>query len=358
MIGRILLALLIGVVVAGILGLALAVYGSRDLGPDYLEPRYTDRTSRFVEVDAVRFHVREAGDPDGDAPTLVLIHGFGAHLQTWDVWTEALADRFHIIRFDLPGHGLTGPDPSGMYTNERTLELIVGLLDSLDVERSVMIGNSLGGLMAWRFAAAYPDRVAAQVLIAPGGMPPPRTESGEEPEVPGWFGLIRYIFPKALIRATLEQLYGDKTRLTDEIVTRYHELIRRRGNRDALLSRMRGFAVEDPEEVLRGIETPSLILWGSDDRLLPVEQAALFDRYLPDSRLEILPNVGHMPMEEAPAASLAVFRTFWADLMARAPAPEPDAPAAEPVEEPSEPQDSGDAEPAPDTDDDGGTPDR
>ncbi len=308
---RILLTIFLGIVFVGLVALGLAIYGSRDLDPSELEARYTNETSRFVTVDGVRFHLQETGTPSPDQPSLVLIHGFGAHLQTWDAWVAGLEDQFHIVRFDLPGHGLTGPDPSGDYSNDRTVEILSKLMDEIDLGQIVPVGNSLGGLLAWRLADAYPERVAAQVLIAPGGVLAEGAVPGEAGDVPAWFGFIRFVLPKAMIRGLLDSLYGDKSRITPDLVTRYHEMLRRKGNREALLTRMRGFVLARPEPVLQGIDVPSLVIWGTEDRILPLEQAEVFDANLPDVKTVDMEGVGHMPMEEAPAASLAIFRQFW-----------------------------------------------
>ncbi len=311
---RIVLRILVGLIIVLAIGLGFAAYVSRDLSPAYLEEIYTDDTSRFVEVGGVRFHVRETGTQQAETPSLVMIHGFGAHLQTWDAWVQDLDDQFHIIRFDLPGHGLTGPDPTGNYSNDRTVGLVDDLLDMLGVERRVMIGNSLGGLVAWRHSVENTGQVAGQILLAPAGMPFETQEDIEAHAVPGWFDLINYIFPKALVKAILEQLYADPSRVDPETVTRYHELIRREGNRPALLARMRVFGLEDPEDLLRSLQTPTLILWGREDTMIPVEQAGVFDQLLPNATTLRLPGVGHMPMEEVPAETVPAVRTFLRSL--------------------------------------------
>ncbi|MGF1453870.1 MAG: alpha/beta fold hydrolase [Alphaproteobacteria bacterium] len=311
---RIVLAILAGLMIVAVIGLGLTAFVSRDLSPDHLETVYTSEQSRFVTVDGVRFHVQETGERREAGPSLVMIHGFGAHLQTWDGWVEALGDTYHIIRFDLPGHGLTGPDPSGDYTNERTIALVTDLLETLGVDRRVMIGNSLGGFIAWRHAAENPSKVAGQVLLAPGGIPFPSDPAAADATVPEWFALIEYIFPIALVQTILERLYAEPDRIDPRTVTRYHELIRRQGNRAALLQRMRTFRLEDPEPVLRSIETPTLLLWGRSDTLLPVEQAALFDEWLPNVATLRLPGVGHMPMEEMPELTVRAVKTFLRSL--------------------------------------------
>ncbi|MDP2005600.1 MAG: alpha/beta hydrolase, partial [Rubrivivax sp.] len=105
-----------------------------------LEAMYAGPASEFVDVLGVRMHVRDSLPPaatrDSDRPTLLLLHGFGSSLHTWEPWTQALAATHRVIRIDLPGAGLTGADPSGDYTDERGIALITTLLDQRGVARA------------------------------------------------------------------------------------------------------------------------------------------------------------------------------------------------------------------------------
>ncbi len=320
---RIVLGVVLALLLVGVLALSVAVYGSRDLDPEPLEARYMTDTSRFVTVDGVRFHVREEGAASG-GPVLVMIHGFGAHLQTWDAWVSALRNDYRILRFDLPGHALTGPDPSGDYSNDRTLDLIGQLIETVEPGPVVLVGNSLGGLMAWRRAVRAPDQVQGVVLLAPGGFLLDNQQWDQITPVPGLANIINYIFPKSMTRRVMETLYADDSRIEDAVVGRYHDLNRRKGVRSAHLARLRQFKLAKPDEALRGLETPTLIIWGADDPLIPAEHGRRFDALLPDSRLVILSDVGHMPMEEVPERSLEPMRAFLDELAQPAPDPVPD----------------------------------
>jgi pimeloyl-ACP methyl ester carboxylesterase len=138
-----------------------------DIPADVLEKKYAVPPSRFVEVDGLRVHYRD----EGSGPVLVLIHGLTASLFDWDAWAERLRGRFRVIRLDLPGHGLTGPDPQGRYGWPAMADLVVRLLDRLGVDRAGVAGNSLGGAVAWQLAARHPDRVDRLILVAPVGYP-------------------------------------------------------------------------------------------------------------------------------------------------------------------------------------------
>ena len=154
------LALLVGVVF-------LSSY-EPDLPFAELVAKYTNDESEFVDVAGMRVHYRDEGS--GDVP-LILLHGTGASLHTWDGWTPVLVHDFRIIRLDLPGFGLTGPAPDSDYTVQAYVEYLAAFADALGIERFHLAGNSLGGQIAWNFATRYPDRVMKLVLIDSAGYP-------------------------------------------------------------------------------------------------------------------------------------------------------------------------------------------
>ncbi|WP_426052185.1 alpha/beta fold hydrolase [Brevundimonas sp. SL161] len=124
-----------------------------------------------------------------DAPAVILLHGFGASLHTWEPWAGRLDDELRVIRLDLPGAGLSPPDPAGDYTDARATALLLALMDLLQIERASFVGHSVGGRIAWTMAAEHPDRVDRLVLISPDGFASPGFEYGQAPEVPFVMGL-------------------------------------------------------------------------------------------------------------------------------------------------------------------------
>lgn len=124
--------------------------------------------SRYVELDGFAVHYRDEGHPD--KPAVVMMHGVVASLHTWDGWVKAFSPHYRVIRFDLPCFGLTGPAP-GAYSEERMRKVLGLLLDHLRVERAILVGNSLGGYLAWSYALEQPERVERLVLLDPVGYP-------------------------------------------------------------------------------------------------------------------------------------------------------------------------------------------
>ncbi len=275
-----------------------------------LEAKYLAAPGDLRMVAGTILHVRDSGPRD--APAVIMIHGFGSSLHTWEPWAEALQGQFRVIRYDLPGAGLSDPDPTGRYDDARALDVLSALMDSLGIDKAALIGNSIGGRIAWKFAAANPDRVTRLVLISPDGFASPGFEYGRQPDVPPVLTLMRYVLPKPLVRMNLAPAYGDPARLTDATLDRYYDLMLAPGVREAMIVRMRQTVLVDPEPILRTIRVPVLLVWGEEDGMIPSGNAGDYQKALPTSTLVLLPGLGHVPMEEAPEASLAPVRSFLA----------------------------------------------
>ncbi len=309
---------------AGLLLLILVAMLAVNWAPDRpvadLAARWAPPPSTFVDVGGLRVHLRDEGPRDDPAP-IVLLHGTSDSLHTWEGWAQELKRDRRVIRMDLPGFGLTGPAPDGDYRVERYVAFVTALLDTLSVRRFVIVGNSLGGWIAWETALAHPDRVQALILVDAAGYP---FESQSVPigfriaRMPVLNRLAQYVLPRSLVAASVRNTYGDPSRVTPELVDRYYELTLREGNRRAVADRFAAgrFAV-DPSRV-RQLTVPTLILWGERDRLIPLQSGERFHRDIPGSRLVIIPGLGHVPQQEDPQATLAAVREFL-DLPAATP---------------------------------------
>ena len=273
-----------------------------------LESRYLAAPGDMVAVGGWRLHVRDTGPRN--APAVILIHGFGASLHTWEAWALGLSAGHRVIRFDLPGSGLSLPDPAGDYTDARSVKLLIALMDQLGLQRASIVGHSIGGRIAWTIAARHPELVDKQVLVAPDGFASPGFAYGQPPEVPTVLTLMRYVLPKPVLRMNLLPAYADPTALTDAMTTRYHDLMLAPGARDAMLARMRQTVLVDPVPLLKTIRAPTLLVWGERDAMIPFANSADYLQAIPGSRLVAVPATGHLPQEEAATASLAAVVDF------------------------------------------------
>jgi pimeloyl-ACP methyl ester carboxylesterase len=276
-----------------------------------LEVKYLAARSDYLDVAGLRLHVRDSGPRN--APVVILLHGFGASLHTWEPWTQALSSQFRVIRFDVPGFGLTGADPTGDYSDTRSVAVIAALMDMLALPRASLVGHSMGGRLAWTFAATAPERVDKLVLVAPDGFASPGFAYGKATPVPTVMMAMKYVLPKAVLRMSLAPAYADPSRLTDATTTRYHDLMLAPGVRGAILDRTAQMILQPPGPMLRKITAPTLLLWGELDAMIPAANAMDYVGVMPKAQRIILPKLGHVPHEEAPMESLPPVLNFLRD---------------------------------------------
>ena len=185
---------------------------SPDKTLDELAPKYLNAASKFIAIDGIKVHYRD----EGQGTPVLLIHGTGASLHTWDAWAEELSKSYRVIRLDLPAYGLTGADPQKRYLSTDYVALINKLTQALGIERLHLVGNSLGGLVAWLYASTYPDAVDRLVLIDPSGFPFDQTPAVIRlAKLPVFNLLLRYFTPKAFIRKNLKEVFYNDALITD-----------------------------------------------------------------------------------------------------------------------------------------------
>jgi pimeloyl-ACP methyl ester carboxylesterase len=300
--------------IVALLAGAFLVLRTPDVPVDELKARYASPQSQFLEVSPGFFvHVRDEGLRN--APALFLVHGSNASLHTWEPWVERLKTRYRIVSLDLQGHGLTGPIPGGCYTTGCMAGTVEAVRAKLGIERIAIAGNSMGGGVSLAYALAHPQRVSALILVDAGGAP---VERPEPPPIgfriassPLIGPVAAQITPRGLVAETLEQSVSVKSVASEAAATRYWELLRAPGNREATMQRWaQGWTRFSTEGLapLRGI--PVLILWGKEDRLIPATAADWFQQALPQAKVLVYPAIGHIPQEEAPDRSAADVDAF------------------------------------------------
>jgi pimeloyl-ACP methyl ester carboxylesterase len=300
-----------------------------------LERRYTDEHSEFADLGDVRMHYRDEGPRD--APVLLPLHGTASSLHTWNEWGERLTSEFRLVRPDMPGFGLTGPR-EGQHTLEGIVESVAALCDELGLESVAVAGNSLGGGVAWRLAVERPDLVSRLVLVDPGGA----TLLSHIARHYRTFGtdlLTRYATPRMAVRMILRDAYGDTSKVTEGLVSRYYDLLLRSGNRRAVIELAGNYRDDhfpesppipetegpvlpstcDPSpSVLDGydisdVDVPTLFQWGTEDTWLPESFGRDLAAQVEGSQFVTYDGVGHVPMEEAPEATAADAATFLSE---------------------------------------------
>jgi pimeloyl-ACP methyl ester carboxylesterase len=290
----------------------LLFFGHLDLPLKDLKAKYANASSSFISVTGMDVHYRDEGDQNDSIP-IVLIHGTAASLHTYDAWTSTLKATNRVIRMDLPAYGLTGPFPDRNYSIQHYTEFIKAFLDELKVKQCILVGNSLGGEIAWNYTIKQPDMVQKLILIDAAGYP---TTSKSVPiafkigRTPFLNKILTYVTPRFIVKASVENIYFDKSKITSSVIDRYYELALREGNRQAFIDRFTTTKDTTAYRKIKTIQQPTLVLWGAKDLLIPLENATKFHNDLPNNSLSIIEKTGHTPMEESPHESLNAVLDF------------------------------------------------
>lgn len=296
--------IILGLVVVVVL--IVSFFGYQDIPLYQLKKKYTDSYSSFVRVGDMDIHYKDQGDKKDSIP-IVLIHGTGSSLHTYDHWTKELIINHRVIRMDLPGYGLTGPFPDRDYSYNNYVAFLKVFLEKIGIKSCILAGNSLGGNIAWRFTTKYSEMVDNLILIDAAGYP---MKSKSIPlafkiaQIPIIQNIFTVISPRFVAKASVENVYNNKTKVNEELVDRYFELTLREGNREAFVDRFKVKSDTISHKKIKLINQRTLILWGEEDQLIPSQMAYLFHNDLPNDTLVILKDVGHVPMEESPSESL------------------------------------------------------
>lgn len=288
--------------------IVIAINWKNDIDLNKLKDKYAYPSSYFISIDGINVHYRDVGK--GEA--ILLIHGTGASLHTWEKWIDILSPGYRVISFDLPGFGLTGPDPNHNYQISRYTAILDSLMVKLKVDSFHIAGNSLGGLVAWRYTTEFPKKILTLNLIDAAGLPQP----GKKPpfifqlaKLPVLSTLMQKVTPKSIIENSMLDVYKNDKLVTEKLIDRYFELSLREGNRTAFVKRMSQLNEKLDINDLKKITAPVLIQWGKDDLWIPLAKGYEFKKIIPKAELKIY-NSGHVPMEENPMETVEDYMIF------------------------------------------------
>lgn len=251
---------------------------------------------------------------------VVLIHGFAAALTTWDDIVPLLPpERFTLYLLDLKGFGFSSKPRAGSYSVQEQAAVTEAFLKARGLSRVVLVGHSLGGAIALLVTLqardrGEADRVARLILISASAYPQ------KLPRLMGWLTIpflaraaMALIPVRTIVRHTLSRVFHDKGAITPERIRRYETCFGRRGMARVLIRSARAI---DPESYgaitarYREIDVPTLIVWGSEDRIVRIGQGKRLAEEMPDARLAVIDGCGHNPHEERPRETAAVIREF------------------------------------------------
>ena len=264
-------------------------------------------------------HVETLGpDPDSGVDSIVLVHGYGGSSFSWRYWTPLLAKRAHIMLVDMKGFGSAPKPDDDRYGPGHQAELIYRLILQADLQRVTLIGHSLGGGVALgvalRLLDSEPGRLKRLILVA---------SAAYKQRLPPFVALAKYrrlastalriLGTRFVIRHVLKSIVFDASRVSDDQVLGYAKPLSSLEAHRALIDTALAIVPPNLGEMtarFEELDVPTLILWGRQDRVVPLWVGERLADQLPDASLEVLENCGHLPAEELPEESWEVLRRF------------------------------------------------
>jgi pimeloyl-ACP methyl ester carboxylesterase len=266
---------------------------------------------QYVTIDGVKTHYYVTGQPSQNAP-VVFMHGIGRSLEDWSTTAQALSEARQVYAFDQIGFGKT-EKPKRSYTFNDLRDFSLRFMDTVKLERAVLAGNSLGGAVALRMALSYPERVAGLILSAPAGLGREMALLLRLCTVPL---LGEYLTrrqpqrpdgnPKEGVTKALESCFYDHRFVTQERINYDYNLSLLPGSQYAFLTTLRSSCnwlgsrpvfLKNVLEKLSELSTPTLVVWGKQDHILPVKYAENARR-IPGAKVHVLEACGHFPQLE------------------------------------------------------------
>lgn len=274
-----------------------------------------DPDSLFIEVNGLKVHYKQSGQGE---PYIILLHGFGASVFSWREVMEPLGHLGTVIAYDRPAFGLTerpmhwqGENP---YSTRAQVDLLVGLMDRLGIEKAIWVGNSAGGTVAALAALEYPNRVERLVLVDPaiggGGFDSPLVRLLMMTPQVNHLGplLVRSIQVDG--DQIILQAWHDPSKISPGVIEGYRKPLQAENWDRALWNFTRAPRPTDLAERVKTLAVPVLVVTGDDDRIVPTENSVRLAGEIPGARLAVFPNCGHVPQEECPQAFLSEVAPF------------------------------------------------
>ncbi|MCJ1961905.1 alpha/beta fold hydrolase [Novosphingobium mangrovi (ex Hu et al. 2023)] len=280
--------------------------GAGEPDPAELEAKWVDGPSRFVEVDGVRMHVREEGPED--APVVVLLHGSIVNLHEWDDVAPILAKSFRVVRFDWSPYGMTGVDPSGVYSTPRSAELMDKLMKQLGHDKFAVVATSNGANVGLEFNRAYPGHTTAMAFSILPLERPSQTRKVDwrlkwmlqfhNAVLPNWRS-------HAFWRLVLEDTTPPGFEPTERMVDQIYDMNNRPGalarQAQYIQANVKLFQTQDVGAVAEAVTVPVLIQWCTYDDVISQGANASVDRFTnTEVKMIEYPDLGHFPMWENP----------------------------------------------------------
>lgn len=277
-----------------------------------------DPVRREVEAAGVKIAYERSGDTLSSKPTVVMLHGFGAALESWSDIQPAIAAEYPVLRLDLKGFGLSGKPRDGKYSAKDQADVVAATLQALGVRRAVLVGHSFGGSVAFatylKLRSENDSRIVGLTFIDPGiyEQPLPFFITTLQSEMTRWL-MYRFTSADWRTQTVLTQVYAHDSVMTAERVRRYAKYLDLPGAHYAFEQTAEQIVPPDAaalEGLIKTIAVPTLAIWGGDDKIVPLKYAYRFRSDVPGVEFHVLPETGHAPQEERPADTARLLLAF------------------------------------------------
>lgn len=276
-----------------------------------MKAHFAQPTSHFIQWRGAEIHYTD----EGQGIPVLMIHGFGGSFINWNKLRDRMKDNYRILRIDLPGFGLSDlPQLDGAQTDlvQQYQDFMTFFIDTLHVDSLYVIGNSMGGMMAWGTAADHPDKVKKLVLIASAGYDLEKVsrEVARFMKIPFMENFFARGLPLSQSQGAANKVFFNHQKINLQTVKNNNMMWNRQGNIHAMCAVASSTHYPDTA-VIAKVQCPTLVLWGKQDRIVPAAHATRFERDIKCSQPVMLDSCGHCPMIELPDTTAAIIKNFF-----------------------------------------------
>ena len=267
-------------------------------------PNGLDLQDRYMTVRGVKLRYR----PAGKGEPILLLHGLGASLEQWEWSQPGLSSRHEVVALDLPGFGRSQSPPRDQFDLDHMVSLLGGFIDAMGWQSATVIGNSMGGLLAISMALNLEGRVSRLVLTGSAGL---GRDLGWPLRV-AWLpclgeAILPFMKLRPLVHYSLRRLFSDPSRLPNRMVDVSADNYKRRSIRSNFLRAIRiGVSLSGQRDSINfrdqldKIRVPTLLIWGREDGVMPLEHGKIAHQLIAGSKLTVIDDCGHVPQIEHP----------------------------------------------------------
>ncbi len=280
------------------------------------EGKILNQTSKdhFVRIGSVNYHYVEY---PADGEDVFLLHGYASSTYTWEKVAPILNKAgLHVWALDMKGFGWSDKPRDAKYDPVSLMEDVNDWMDYMGLSKVTFVGNSLGGGIAFMMAIDHPDKVKRLVLIDPAIYPQKPPLVIRMSTWPGAVFTSKLIFGRWMIRMNLHQVYYHRDWVTKEQVNAYYDRLRTENALYATIAVARAIVETNPvtiekyAEKMHEMKTHTLLIWGGEDRWIPIKNGYRLKKDLPNAILAVIPECGHIPQEEKPAETATLIKDF------------------------------------------------